>query len=174
MILFVLHSGLKIGDYPDPLEKYICHNCGRGDAEESMLLCDGCDDSYHTFCLLPPLSEIPKGDWRCPCCVAEEVSKPTEAFGFEQVLFLLVVISKFIVSDSSKLFKIRCDLKTPIDSCWSFSRYLDFFFRLAIGFPSDLLRLKIIMSRLIVGSRWIPTNSKLSTFRVDVHLVTNR
>ena len=69
---------------PDPLEKYICHICARGDAEESMLLCDGCDDSYHTFCLLPPLSEIPKGDWRCPCCVAEEVSKPTEAFGFEQ------------------------------------------------------------------------------------------
>lgn len=49
-----------------------------------MLLCDGCDDSYHTFCLLPPLSEIPKGDWRCPRCVAEEVSKPVEAFGFEQ------------------------------------------------------------------------------------------
>ena len=24
------------------------------------------------------------GDWRCPCCVAEEVSKPTESFGFEQ------------------------------------------------------------------------------------------
>ena len=49
-----------------------------------MLLCDGCDDSYHTFCLLPPLTEIPKGDWRCPKCVAEEVSKPMEAFGFEQ------------------------------------------------------------------------------------------
>jgi len=26
-----------------------------------MLLCDGCDDSYHTFCLMPPLLEIPKG-----------------------------------------------------------------------------------------------------------------
>lgn len=49
-----------------------------------MLLCDGCDDSYHTFCLMPPLQEIPKGDWRCPKCVAVEVSKPTEAFGFEQ------------------------------------------------------------------------------------------
>lgn len=49
-----------------------------------MLLCDGCDDSYHTFCLMPPLTEIPKGDWRCPKCVAEEVSKPMEAFGFEQ------------------------------------------------------------------------------------------
>ncbi|XP_056645626.1 lysine-specific demethylase 5 isoform X2 [Diorhabda sublineata] len=68
----------------DPLAKYVCHNCNRGDAEEYMLLCDGCDDSYHTFCLMPPLTEIPKGDWRCPKCVAEEVSKPMEAFGFEQ------------------------------------------------------------------------------------------
>jgi histone demethylase JARID1 len=68
----------------DPLAKYVCHNCNRGDSEEYMLLCDGCDDSYHTFCLMPPLSEIPKGDWRCPKCVAEEVSKPMEAFGFEQ------------------------------------------------------------------------------------------
>ena len=25
-----------------------------------MLLCDGCDDSYHTFCLMPPLAEIPQ------------------------------------------------------------------------------------------------------------------
>jgi len=33
---------------------------------------------------MPPLTEIPKGDWRCPKCVAEEVSKPMEAFGFEQ------------------------------------------------------------------------------------------
>jgi len=41
--------------------KYICHICNRGDVEESMLLCDGCDDSYHTFCLLPPLTSIPKG-----------------------------------------------------------------------------------------------------------------
>lgn len=70
-------------DY-DPLAKYVCHNCGRGDVEDHMLLCDGCDDSYHTFCLMPPLQEIPKGDWCCPKCVAEEVSKPTEAFGFEQ------------------------------------------------------------------------------------------
>lgn len=68
----------------DPLAKYVCQTCQRGDAEESMLLCDGCDDSYHTFCLLPPLNEIPKGDWRCPKCLAEEVSKPLEAFGFEQ------------------------------------------------------------------------------------------
>ena len=68
----------------DPLAKYVCLNCNRGDVEEAMLLCDGCDDSYHTFCLIPPLNDIPKGDWRCPKCVCEEVSKPAEAFGFEQ------------------------------------------------------------------------------------------
>ncbi|CAG0879037.1 unnamed protein product [Darwinula stevensoni] len=68
----------------DPLAKYVCFTCLRGDDEEQMLLCDGCDDSYHTFCLVPPLHEIPPGDWRCPKCVAREVSKPNEAFGFEQ------------------------------------------------------------------------------------------
>ena len=52
----------------------MCHVCGRGDIEEQMLLCDGCDDSYHTFCLVPPLADVPKGDWRCPVCLAEEVS----------------------------------------------------------------------------------------------------
>lgn len=36
-----------------------------------MLLCDGCDDAYHTYCLIPPMQEIPKGDWRCPKCVAK-------------------------------------------------------------------------------------------------------
>ena len=41
----------------------MCQNCGKGDAEEQMLLCDGCDDSYHTFCLMPPLVEIPKGNY---------------------------------------------------------------------------------------------------------------
>lgn len=45
--------------------------CGRGNNEDKLLLCDGCDDSYHTFCLIPPLPDVPKGDWRCPKCVAE-------------------------------------------------------------------------------------------------------
>jgi [histone H3]-trimethyl-L-lysine4 demethylase len=53
------------------VESIVCLVCGRGDDEELMLLCDGCDDSYHTQCLYPPLQKIPKGDWRCPVCLAE-------------------------------------------------------------------------------------------------------
>ncbi|CAH1122938.1 unnamed protein product [Ceutorhynchus assimilis] len=69
----------------DPLAKYICRNCNCGDTEEYMLLCDGCDDSYHPYCLIQSSATIiSKGDWMCPNCVAEEVSKPMVAFGFEQ------------------------------------------------------------------------------------------
>uniref|UniRef100_A0A4W6FWU7 [histone H3]-trimethyl-L-lysine(4) demethylase n=1 Tax=Lates calcarifer TaxID=8187 RepID=A0A4W6FWU7_LATCA len=53
-------------------------------AEDRLLLCDGCDDSYHIFCLIPPLHDVPKGDWRCPKCLAQECGKPPVAFGFEQ------------------------------------------------------------------------------------------
>lgn len=73
--------------FPDTLivfDEYLCQVCSKGDSEESMLLCDGCDDSYHIYCLIPPLSSVPRGDWRCPRCVAEECNKPVEAFGFEQ------------------------------------------------------------------------------------------
>nr|XP_055024652.1 lysine-specific demethylase 5C isoform X1 [Misgurnus anguillicaudatus] len=68
----------------EQVDSFVCRMCGRGDEDEKLLLCDGCDDNYHTFCLLPPLTDPPKGNWRCPKCIAEECKKPAEAFGFEQ------------------------------------------------------------------------------------------
>ncbi|XP_028266177.1 lysine-specific demethylase 5C isoform X2 [Parambassis ranga] len=69
---------------PQCVDSFVCRMCGRGDDDEKLMLCDGCDDNYHTYCLLPPLTDPPKGNWRCPKCVAEECKKPAEAFGFEQ------------------------------------------------------------------------------------------
>ncbi|XP_013866429.1 lysine-specific demethylase 5C isoform X2 [Austrofundulus limnaeus] len=69
---------------PQCVDSYICRMCGRGDDDEKLLQCDGCDENYHSFCLLPPLSDVPKCNWRCPKCVAEACKKPSEAFGFEQ------------------------------------------------------------------------------------------
>uniref|UniRef100_A0AAQ5ZUN6 [histone H3]-trimethyl-L-lysine(4) demethylase n=1 Tax=Amphiprion ocellaris TaxID=80972 RepID=A0AAQ5ZUN6_AMPOC len=66
------------------VDQYMCLVCGSGSAEDRLLLCDGCDDSYHIFCLIPPLHDVPKGDWRCPKCLAQECGKPPVAFGFEQ------------------------------------------------------------------------------------------
>lgn len=67
------NSNARANKNPEELkiENIRCLVCDRGDDEAFILLCDGCDDSYHTFCLYPPLKEIPKGDWRCPLCVAE-------------------------------------------------------------------------------------------------------
>ncbi|CAG4928640.1 unnamed protein product [Colias eurytheme] len=49
-------------------ETIVCEICSRGDDEESMLLCDGCDLGYHMQCLTPPLTEVPASQWLCPSC----------------------------------------------------------------------------------------------------------
>jgi len=45
-----------------------CEICGSKSDEDSMLLCDGCDKGYHTYCIEPPIEEVPEGDWFCPKC----------------------------------------------------------------------------------------------------------
>lgn len=61
------------------VDLYVCLLCGSGSDEDRLLLCDGCDDSYHTFCLVPPLHDVPKGDWRCPKCLAQVRTRSTDA-----------------------------------------------------------------------------------------------
>jgi hypothetical protein len=39
-----------------------------------MLLCDGCNLGFHTFCLTPPLDEVPDGLWLCPTCIIAGVT----------------------------------------------------------------------------------------------------
>ena len=41
-----------------------------------MLLCAGCDHGYHTYCLKPPLKEVPDGDWFCYDCNPVTPIKP--------------------------------------------------------------------------------------------------
>jgi len=36
-----------------------------------MLLCDGCDNGYHTYCTVPPIEVVPEGDWFCKDCEKE-------------------------------------------------------------------------------------------------------
>ena len=53
-----------------------CRFCRRKGGDEYMLLCDGCDHGYHTYCLRPPLSIIPEGDWFCnDCCPVTPVKR---------------------------------------------------------------------------------------------------
>ncbi|XP_028991601.1 bromodomain adjacent to zinc finger domain protein 2B isoform X2 [Betta splendens] len=54
------------------LMKVHCQICGKGDNEELLLLCDGCDKGCHTYCHKPKITTVPEGDWFCPSCVAKE------------------------------------------------------------------------------------------------------
>ncbi len=53
-----------------------CRICRRKTGDEFLLLCDGCDHGYHTYCLRPPLGTIPEGDWFCYNCIPVTPVKP--------------------------------------------------------------------------------------------------
>ena len=38
-----------------------CKKCGNSEKQELLLLCDKCDNGWHTFCLTPALSKVPEG-----------------------------------------------------------------------------------------------------------------
>ncbi|XP_068214865.1 chromodomain-helicase-DNA-binding protein Mi-2 homolog isoform X13 [Palaemon carinicauda] len=69
-----------------PEGKWSCPTCeaeGVKDEDEHMeyckvckdggelLCCDSCVNAYHTYCLSPPLFEVPEGDWTCQRCACE-------------------------------------------------------------------------------------------------------
>lgn len=47
------------------LECTVCEACGQATDPGRLLLCDDCDISYHTYCLDPPLQNVPKDSWKC-------------------------------------------------------------------------------------------------------------
>ncbi|GLI65819.1 hypothetical protein VaNZ11_009442, partial [Volvox africanus] len=48
------------------LESLRCQVCNRGDDDEQLLLCDGCDRGFHTYCV--EMDDIPQGEWYCLDC----------------------------------------------------------------------------------------------------------
>uniref|UniRef100_A0A8C3U849 Bromodomain adjacent to zinc finger domain 2A n=1 Tax=Catharus ustulatus TaxID=91951 RepID=A0A8C3U849_CATUS len=52
------------------VNRVTCLVCRRGDDDEHLLLCDGCDRGCHLYCHRPRMTEVPEGDWFCSVCVA--------------------------------------------------------------------------------------------------------
>jgi hypothetical protein len=42
-----------------------CFVCKLDNDHSNLLLCEGCNGEYHTYCLTPKLKAIPKDDWYC-------------------------------------------------------------------------------------------------------------
>ncbi|KAL7509608.1 hypothetical protein ACHAXN_006565 [Cyclotella atomus] len=45
-----------------------CRICCRDEDHANLLLCEACNDEYHTYCLQPPLKNVPEDDWFCDNC----------------------------------------------------------------------------------------------------------
>lgn len=57
----------------------MCEACGKNEDRASILICDGCENGYHRYCLDPPVKIPPDCDWHCPRCLVG-----TGEFGFEE------------------------------------------------------------------------------------------
>ena len=49
----------------------LCEKCGQ---DGEVLLCEGCNLSYHPTCLQPALVDIPDEAWLCPECTEQVLS----------------------------------------------------------------------------------------------------
>ena len=87
-----------------PWEEGVCKICGIDKDDDSTLLCDGCDAEYHIYCLVPPLSMIPEGNWYCPSCVAHNKSSTTAAgTGSSSVVPIMLHQQNRLLGDESNL-----------------------------------------------------------------------
>ena len=55
-------------------EDVICAICDKGTYPAKLVLCDTCDEGYHTFCY--GLEKVPKGEWVCASCAIKRKKAP--------------------------------------------------------------------------------------------------
>lgn len=112
-----------------------CEQCGSGDLDDELLLCDKCDKGFHMKCLRPIVARVPIGSWLCPMCSGQRRVRSGGIFSlflfyflFPFSLFLLVMMNVtmwfhgFVLGLSQKkiidFFRIRnCNCKK--DKCSS-------------------------------------------------------
>jgi hypothetical protein len=67
-------SNAENGSENEPdVDEIVCVKCGKGTDEDQLMLCDGCDDAYHTFCV--GLESVPENDFFCKDCPEREVTE---------------------------------------------------------------------------------------------------
>jgi hypothetical protein len=58
-----------------PVGDIACQVCNCTHDEAVMLVCTWCATGWHTYCLDPPLADVPDGDWLCPTCGSSGITQ---------------------------------------------------------------------------------------------------
>lgn len=45
-----------------------CKVCNLTESSKSMIICDNCDDAFHTYCCQPRITILPVSEWLCSSC----------------------------------------------------------------------------------------------------------
>ncbi|XP_073018470.1 probable Histone-lysine N-methyltransferase ATXR5 [Primulina eburnea] len=62
-----------------------CEQCGSGERDDELMLCDRCDRGYHMLCLRPIVARIPIGPWFCPAC-SDDNNRPLKSFTQKKIV----------------------------------------------------------------------------------------
>mgnify|MGYP000880086048 FL=1 len=72
--LGVIPQDYTFETWKEKLANMPCSICGQSaeDDEDKLLMCEACNEGFHTFCLDPPLTKVPAGAWYCAKCAADQ------------------------------------------------------------------------------------------------------
>lgn len=92
-----------------------CRICSRSDHEESMLLCDGCNQGYHMECLVPALQEVPLEFWYCDECFASnEDDDPDDELALqEEIAELMDEVREFGIPETRLRIRTEVARNSP-------------------------------------------------------------
>lgn len=49
-----------------------CKVCKVTESSKSMIICDNCDDAFHTYCYTPRITILPVSEWLCSSCLKKK------------------------------------------------------------------------------------------------------
>lgn len=73
----ILHDHMEV-EGNDWLENLVCELCHQGNNENVLMLCDGCDKAFHTYCI--NLNRVPSGTWYCAQCTYSNTKVQTPVY----------------------------------------------------------------------------------------------